>query len=181
MNKNRKVLPVFVALAAVWLACAARPAAAAQQEGFEKSQVRIDIPPEVLQNECNGESVLVTGFLHQTFFRRVDSGGGNSLYRSSGVHESAHTNGQGLTAVGMTSGTTYRVSVVSNASTHDDFYSPGSGVQDFANTFSSVLHLSFVAPGAGNNYRTSMHVHYTVNANGETTAEVAPAPALQCR
>jgi hypothetical protein len=176
----RKVLPVFVALAAAWLACAARPAAA-QQEGFEKSQVRIDIPPEVLENDCTGESLLVTGFLHQTFFRRVDSGGGNSLYRSSGVHETAHTNGQGLTAVGMTSGTTYRVSVISNTSAHDDFYSPASGEQDFANTFSSVLQLSFNAPGAGNNYRATMHLHFTVNANGEATAEVAPASALQCR
>lgn len=181
MNKKIKALTMFVALAAALCAGAARPASA-DQEGFIKTQVRIDIPPEILHNDCTGEDLLVTGFLHQMFFYHVDRGGGGSVFRSSGIHDIQHSNGQGLTAVGVESGDSYRVQVINNSSLHDDFYSPASGFQDFANTFTNRVMLSFTSPGGGrDNYHATALVHITVNANGEVTSVVENLSGVQCR
>ena len=177
--KRMKAFTTFAVLAAVCFACLARPASA-DQEGFVKTQVRIDIPPEILHNDCTGEDILVTGFLHQMFFYHVDGGGGGSVFRSAGIHDIQHSNGQGLSAVGVESGETYTVQVINNSSLHDDFYSPISGVQDFANTFTNRVELSFQAPGGHNNYRATLLVHITINANGEVTSVVENISGVQC-
>ena len=79
------------------------------------------------------------------------------------------------------SGETYRVQVINTTTSHDDFYSPISGVQDFANTFSQRVELSFTSPGGRDNYRATLLVHVTVNANGEPTAVVENLSGIECR
>ncbi|HEX7957775.1 MAG TPA: hypothetical protein VF508_12565 [Pyrinomonadaceae bacterium] len=179
MNKKTKALTVFVALAAALCVGAARPASA-DQEGFVRTQVRIDVPPEILHNDCTGEDILVTGFLHQMFFYHVDGGGGGSVYRSSGIHDIQHSNGQGLSAVGVETGKAYRVQIVNNSSLHTDFYSPIAEVQDFANSFTHRVEVIFTAPGANNNFRSTLLVHITVNANGEVTTVVENLSGIEC-
>jgi hypothetical protein len=174
-----KAFTTFAVLAAVCFACLARPVSA-DREGFLRTHVRIDIPPEILHNDCTGEDLLVTGFLHQMFFHHVDAGG-QTVFRSSGIHDVQHYNGQGLSAVGVVSGETYRVQIISNTILHDDFYSPISEFQDFANTFTERIELSFSSPGGHNNYRATLLVHVTVNANGEPTAVVEKLSGVECR
>ena len=142
---------------------------------------RIDIPPEVLHNDCTGEDILVTGFLHQMFFYHVDGGGGGSVFRSSGIHDIQHSNGQGLSAVGVETGDTYGVQIINNSSLHDDFYSPISEVQDFANSFTNRVGLTFTSPGRGDNFRATLLVHITINANGEVTSVVENLSGVECR
>jgi hypothetical protein len=174
-----RAFTTFAVLAAVCLACLAPPASA-DREGFVRTHVRIDIPPEILHNDCTGEDLLVTGFLHQMFFHHVDAGG-QTVFRSSGIHDIQHSNGQGLSAVGVESGETYRVQVISNTSSLEDFYSPISEVQDFANVFTERIVLSFSSPGGHDNFHATALVHVTVNANGEPTAVVENISGVQCR
>ncbi len=100
-------------------------------------------------NEGSGEDVYIEGLLHII----VKLG-------------ATHYQPMGATGVGLSTGDIYRATGVTRESTWT-----GEGGFPFVNT--RVNNFFLVGPGTGNNYRVHETIHFTFNANGEPTAEVA--------
>ena len=116
-------------------------------------------------NGGTGEGVHVTGTLNFRISRSTDGSGG--------LHSTTLIRPQGVTAVGLTTGTTYQFRSVSR----DVFNQQTGGV---GNVVMSVNNFRLIGPGPGNNAWEHNLVHVTVNANGTVTANFFPAN-IQCK
>ncbi len=104
----------------------------------------------IRSNDCNGEQVKLSGTIHLV----------SQTQRDGSVV--GHFNYQNVSGVGLTSATTYR------ASTVDTFRLEA----PFPSDIHSVRSLRLISPGPEDDLLVRFLFHITVNANGETTAEV---------
>jgi hypothetical protein len=131
-----------LAVALVWLSLMSAPVWAATSTTIPLDGVR--------SADCTGEDVELSGTFHLV-----------SQLQSDGS-EVGHINFQGVSGVGLTSGTKYRASSV------DSFRLAA----PFPSDITSVRSLRLISPGPEDNLLVMFLFHITVNANGETTAEI---------
>ena len=105
-------------------------------------------------DSCSGEDVYIFGPLEGMAQTTTDSGGGIHVV----IHFTPH-----VTAIGLTSGVTYRA--VGPAQIVMDM---GGGDQS---VFSLVDIIRVTSPGSADNLTLTHTVHVTVNANGDTSVE----------
>jgi hypothetical protein len=155
MNKVR----TFALLATVALGLTLAGVAQAD----EKPLIVTEPFEEVFPNPCTGETVILTGevlvILHQT----EDAAGG--------FHEKFTLVPRGVTGTGA-SGTQYRA-----VGAHSDAFNTGPGR---ATTFTLTVTFNVISKGGTGNFLSTATVHFTVNANGDPTAEVVEIRA-ECR
>ena len=131
-----------LALALVWLGLVSPPLWAATSTTIPLDFIR--------SGDCTGEDVELSGEIHLV-----------SQLQSDGS-EVGHFNYQGVSGVGLTSGTTYRASTVDNFRL----------AAPFPSDITSVRTLHLISPGPEDNLLVRFLFHITVNANGETTVEI---------
>jgi hypothetical protein len=141
---RRFVLGALGALgvALVWLSLMSAPLWAATSTTIPLDGIR--------SGDCTGEDVELSGTIHLV-----------SQLQSDGS-EVGHINYQGVSGVGLTSGTTYRSSSVDNFRL----------AAPFPSDITSVRSLRLISPGPEDDLLVRFLFHITVNANGEITAEV---------
>lgn len=103
-----------------------------------------------------GENVDLTGDIHILIHTTLNGNNFTTKY---------HFQPQGVSGIGETTGDKYQASGVSQEEIKGSFKN-GKYIDTYINNF------KLVAPGKGNNYLVHVNVHITVNANGETTANV---------
>ena len=109
------------------------------------------MPFTATMTDCNGQPVVVSGTMHQiTHFTTSASGG---------TH--AHINNNWQNASGVSGTTTYRG--VSN--NHHHFNSNGSQSE-----FTTIDDVRLISAGPLDNLMIRVHMHTTINANGELTS-----------
>jgi hypothetical protein len=131
-----------LAIALVWLILMSPPLWAATSTTIPLDAIR--------SGDCTGEDVELSGTIHLVSQTQSDGS------------EVGHFNFQGVSGVGLTSGTTYRASAVD----HVRLGAP------FPSDIHSVRSLRLISPGPEDNLLIKFLFHITVNANGEITAEV---------
>jgi hypothetical protein len=131
-----------LAIASVWICLMSPPLLAATSTTIPLDAIR--------SGDCTGEDVELSGTIHLV-----------SQLQSDGSVV-GHINYQGVSAVGLTSGTKYRASTVDNFRL----------AAPFPSDITSVRTLRLISQGAEDNLLVSFLFHITVNANGETTAQV---------
>ena len=104
-----------------------------------------------------GEVVQAAGYLHINTHTTIND---------NRVHVKTHSNPQGVTGVGLTTGDKYQGTGVTQDTNNFD------AVDGFPFTFTFVNNFRFIGQGRGNNYTVHENFHVTVNANGETTTVV---------
>ena len=104
----------------------------------------------IRSNECAGEDVEITGYIHLLSHTQRD---GSVI---------GHFNYQHVTGVGLTSGTPYRVSAVDQLRLAAPFPSQIQSVRSF--------HLT--GPGPGNDLLVTALYHITVSANGDVSVAI---------
>ena len=112
----------------------------------------------------SGEIVALSGNIHDLF--HVTINGNRYKVR-------VHTQPQGISGVGLTTGDSYRGTGV----TQDTF---GGSLVDGQGSSTFVNNFRLVAPGPGNNFTIHEVVHVTINAAGEITATVEQL-SVSCR
>ena len=110
---------------------------------------------ETFPNPCTGETVILTGELHVVSHQSTD--------RAGGYHEKFTAVPRGVTGTGA-SGTRYRA-----VGAHSDVFNTGPGR---ATTFTLTVTFNVISTGGADNFVSTVTVHFTENANGESTAEV---------
>lgn len=115
-------------------------------------------------NPCTGEEIALSGDAHFVLHFTFDESGGG--------HGSGHTNLQGVSGVGLTSGDVYRLVAVSGGTSN--FIAP---TENGTVTITSVSNTRIVGPGPDNNFLGRFIFHATVNANGELTTQFADIEA----
>ena len=122
------------------------------------SAISTQIPLFFLRSaDCTGEVVEIRGAIHLVNQTQTD---GRVI---------GHFNYQNVSAVGLTSGTIYRVSSVDQTSLASPFPSDITSVQSF--------HL--ISLGSSSNLLVHVLFHITVNAEGEVTASISDLD-MQC-
>lgn len=107
-----------------------------------------DIPiTVVLPNECCGEMVSLTGTAH-------------IVLRDNGMH----INGTDITGTGLSSGETY---TGHNTAVHNEHSNSGNGAAN-----QSLVISVHMTNENGCSFRLKIHVHITINANGEPTVVI---------
>jgi hypothetical protein len=151
-NRWRQRLTTLLTLVALTL-IGAVPALAAADTFTASTRFPIDIVVFVpCANAGAGEDVELTGTLHDVFHITFDNAGG--------IHVKGHDNPQGISGVGLTTGTKYQ----------------GTGVTQFQFNAkvgfeeTDVNNFRIIGQGPGNNFLVHDNFHVTVNANGEVTA-----------
>jgi hypothetical protein len=139
-----------LAIALVWLSLMSPPLWAATSTTIPLDAIR--------SGDCTGEDVELSGTIHLV-----------SQLQSDGS-EVGHFNFQGVSAVGLTSGTTYRASSV------DNFHLAA----PFPSDITSVRSLRLISRGPEDNLLVRFLFHITVNAKGEITAEVEDV-SIKCK
>jgi hypothetical protein len=109
---------------------------------------------EVFPNPCTGETITLTG---EMVIREHELEDG-----ADGYHFRFMTVPRGIEAVGA-SGTRYR-----SVGAHSDYFTAGPGR---AETFSFTVAFLVVSLDGSDNFLAKATIHYTVNANGDPTAE----------
>ncbi|UKJ09008.1 hypothetical protein [Solitalea lacus] len=107
-------------------------------------------------NQCNGEEIHVTGRLKVLFHVTVNN---------NNIKVTRNANTQGLSAVGLTSGTIYRVIQIGNEENNGTF------INGQWNT-TMVVHDHLISQGKEENFMLKSLIHISVNANGEFSANV---------
>lgn len=115
---------------------------------------------------CLQEDILVEGTLREVLHTTFDASGGR--------HRTVLFNAQGLTGLGLTSGTEYQVSGPGHSIINDD----DSAAPVRERTFYDVIHL--VGPGQATNLLVSTGFHLTFNSNGELVA-FTTVDSVKCR
>lgn len=105
-------------------------------------------------NDGAGELVELTGTLHVLTHVTIDDQGG--------LHVKQHSQPQGISGVGLTTGDTYRGTGV----TQTEFNATAATEQTSINNF------RIIGQGPDNNFLVHSTFHVTVNANGEVTTVV---------
>jgi hypothetical protein len=108
-------------------------------------------------NNGSGESVTLSGSLHDLFHVTFDGSGGLTL--------KVLDNPQGISGVGETTGATYHAT----GQTQQTFHASGVN-SSFSSTYVNVFHI--VGTGPGNDFFVREVSHVTVNANGTVTGYV---------
>ena len=125
----------------------------AQAKIYINTSIPID---DIFYNECTEEDVAFSGDLHLLV-------GGNITPSGMG-HLNIHINNQGVTGEGDITHDSYQVVGAANLTINTDMYDGNPLV------LNAVLHMQFVSQGSADNLRLSVHLHITVNANGDVTA-----------
>lgn len=136
------------------------------------SVTNIKVPVDVIDfNGCTMELVRITGKVHIVMHDFEDNNGGR--------HISIHYNGMGYQGEGLSSGETYRIMNSNHAQEYNiectDVTDPNSCTPfGLPVVFVYTLTQMMVNPGPDDHGIARAHVtaHVTVNANGETTADV---------
>jgi hypothetical protein len=131
-----------LAIVLIWLSLMSAPLWAATSTTIPLDAIR--------SGDCTGEDVELSGTIHLV-----------SQLQSDGS-EVGHINFQGVSGVGLTSGTTYRSSSVDNFRL----------AAPYPSDITSVRSLRLISPGPEDDLLVRFLFHITVNANGEITAEV---------
>jgi hypothetical protein len=113
-------------------------------------------------NPCNGEAIQYSGTIQEVL---------HEVFNANGSHASYTLTLQGVSAVGLATGTLYRSGGASTTS---------SNTHDFSGPLTMTSNNRFVAQGSGVVFYSSFTFHTTVNANGELTAVVEKGIA-ECR
>jgi hypothetical protein len=110
-----------------------------------------------VSNFCGLEDVQLSGSVNNVLHITRDANGGLHII-------DGHTNFQGVTGVGLTSGSRYifagGVNPISNV------------VQDSANSITFLAHGRLISPGQQTNQLATTQIHVTFNANGQVTSQV---------
>lgn len=109
-----------------------------------------------------GEWVDLNGPLHILFRTTIDDNGG--------FHSMVHFQPQGISGTGLTTGDSYQAT----GETLETF----NGKVGFEDTY--VNNFKIIGQGPGNNFLVHNTIHFTVNANGEVTADVDNS-SVECR
>jgi hypothetical protein len=109
-----------------------------------------------------GEWVDLSGTLHVLFHTTLNNNGG--------FHTKTHSQPQGVSGTGRTSGDKYQGTGV----TQDNFNGNVGSQYTFVNNF------RVIGQGPGNNFLVHQLMHVTVNANGEVTASVDNS-SVECK
>ena len=102
---------------------------------------------------CAGELVRLFGQVNLVSHQTYDGNGG--------FHVKVHTNPMGVRGFGLTSGTPYR----------------GTGVTQWVQNvkvgeqYTFINNFRIIGRGSGNNFMLHQTIHYTINANGELTVD----------
>jgi hypothetical protein len=129
-------------VALVWLSLMSPPVWAATST---------TIPVEAIRSgDCTGEDVLLSGRIHLVSHLQSD---GSVV---------GHFNYQGVSGVGLTSGTTYRASTVDNFRL----------TEPFPTDINSVRSFHLISRGSEDDLLVFALFHITVDANGNITAEI---------
>ena len=115
---------------------------------------------------CLQEDILIDGTLHEVLHVTFDAGGGR--------HRATLFNVQGQTALGLTSGTVYRLSGPGHFTFNDDDLTAPVRTR----TFYDVIHV--VGPGEATNLLVRTGFHLTFNSNGELVASTT-VDSVQCQ
>jgi hypothetical protein len=117
-------------------------------------------------NNGAGEVVLISGTLHVLIHQTISDAGHGQL--------KLHFQPQGASGVGLTTGDTYRATGVTQQMETVDLTDGAPATFTFINNF------RIIGPRRDNNLLVHQNVHFTVNANGELTAEVINT-SVECR
>jgi hypothetical protein len=131
------------------------------------SNTIIPIPPTaVLSDPCTGEQVHVTGTIHLVTVVTLDANGG--------THTEMHFNVQGVSGVGLTSGTRYR-------GIHTETHSSNTA-GPAPSEFTTRINIMLISEGGSSNLtiRDAL-LHVTVNANGTVTASIDHLALAECQ
>ena len=150
--------------AMVGLATLAAPAAhgAASVDHTESSQDVVSFAHPVAEcvNGGDGETLLLSGTLHSFGSTTFDAAGG--------FHLNLHTNLAGMSALGTTTGTRYRVT-----DTADEFGGRisvyGAPGDPFPRSVTQSGDVRIISAGSGDNVVVRATWHLTINANGDVT------------
>lgn len=115
---------------------------------------------------CLQEDILIDGTLQEVLHITFDANGGR--------HRTVIFNAQGLTALGLTSGTVYQVAGPGHSIFNDDDLA--APVRE--RTFYDVINL--VGPGQATNLLVRTGFHLTFNSNGELVA-FTTVDSVKCR
>jgi hypothetical protein len=143
------------------------PTSSASESAGVVSNTIVPIPPNaVLPDTCTGESVLVTGRIHVVTVATLDAGGG--------THTLMHFNVQGVSGVGLTSGTRYRGIHTETVSANSSGAAPSE--------FTTKIDIKLISAGESSNLTIrDVLLHVTVNAAGETTASIDKLTTGECQ
>lgn len=117
-------------------------------------------------NNGAGEPVLISGTLHVLIHQTISDAGH--------LQFKVHFQPQGASGVGLTTGDTYRATGVTQQTQTVDLTDGAPQEFTFINNF------RIIGKGPDNNLLVHQTVHFTVNANGEVTAEVVNT-SVECR
>ena len=142
--------PLAAALLCLGSAAPAEAQAVASTEVFT-APFGITLTPD--DYPCLQEAILIDGALHYVVRVTLDASGGR--------HRATLINAQGLTGLGLTSGTVYQVSGPGHSTLNDGDLTPP--VRE--RTFYDVINV--VGPGDATNLLVRAGFHMAFNSNGE--------------
>ena len=155
MNTKKIGLYTFPVLAAIMIGSSFSPAFAG---GTYSETINTKTDLDILEyipcaNDGIGENVHLVGTLH-TVLKITSNNEGFTVFE--------HHNPQGVSGYGVDTGDSYQGTGVTRNITHSD---------DVLNdTF--VNNFRIIGQGNGNNYLVHTTSHFTINANGDLTADV---------
>jgi hypothetical protein len=152
MSRNYRALYALLLVACLCLASAG-VASAQANSSTEVSTFPFGITLTTDEYPCLEEDVLLYGTLHEVLHTTFDASGGR--------HRAVLFNAQGLTAVGLSSGTEYQVSGPGHSIFNDD----DSTAPVRERTFYDVYRL--IGPGRAPNLTVITGFHVTFNSNDE--------------
>lgn len=135
------------------------------QAGGVETNVSVPIDQSIVVPCANGgvgETVVLSGDLHIVLNVTIDDQGG--------VHVKEKFQPQGVSGLGLTTGTTYRAT----GGTQTEF-NIGFGVEE-----TDINNVRLIGPGPGNNLLIHSTDHITINANGVVTV-VHSNSTVDCR
>ena len=115
-------------------------------------------------NNGAGEPVLISGTLHILQHQTLSDAGN--------LHIKVHFQPQGASGVGLVTGDEYRATGVTQEELNLN------GPLPFTDTF--INNFRIIGQGPDNNLLVHQTIHFTINANGELTADVVNT-SVECR
>jgi hypothetical protein len=153
---------VLVAMMLLAMALGVAPAWAARAS---EGAISVSVPQDgrIVPNDCNGELVEVSGDLHFVFNVVLNPRGGITVVSSD--------NPQGITGVGLTTGTQYQ-----GTGGARNIIAIGSPTTS-ALSFTIISNFRLVSEGSSDNFLVHETIHFTLTPDGEVTAEVVKLEA----
>jgi hypothetical protein len=147
------------------LAAGVALAQATTDAGSNTQAIEFFLDKEDPRYQCVGETIHFTGLLHSTDVVTEDATGG--------VHVVSHWNLIDVQGTGLVSGGQYRLRGTLNGTSRDE---SGGYTTVQTDEFSSQV----IGQGQLPDFRSHFLLHHTINANGDSTAEVF-VDTVQCR